>query len=296
MDHVQPQNQHDDDALRLKDLISVTKPGIILGNLITVIGCFFLASKGEWHAALLFKVIIGISLVIASGCVFNNYIDKDIDKLMERTQTRVMVRGLLPDWFALSYGVLLGGLGFAFLGSINLLTLVMGAIGFVFYVGVYSLWAKRHTEYGTVIGAVSGAMPMAVGYCAVSNHVDAGVLTLILISILWQIPHSYAIGVFRSKDYRNASIPILSVTRAISTVKVHSLAYVIAFSLTCVLLYALGYAGNIYLIAMLALSAWWIKLAWQGFSTEDDKKWAKKMFFFSIIIISTFSLLIGLGL
>lgn len=294
MDHVQPQNKHD--VVRLSSLISVTKPGIILGNLITVIGCFFLASKGEWHAALLFKVIIGISLVIASGCVFNNYIDKDIDKLMERTQSRVMVRGLLPDWFALSYGVLLGGLGFAFLASINLLTFVMGAIGFIFYVGVYSLWAKRHTEYGTVIGAVSGAMPMAVGYCAVSNHVDAGVLTLILISILWQIPHSYAIGVFRSKDYRNASIPILSVTRVISTVKVHSLVYIIAFSVACVALYALGYAGNIYLASMLLLSAWWVKLAYKGFSAEDDKKWAKKMFFFSIIIISIFSLLIGLGL
>ncbi|MCL1124441.1 heme o synthase [Shewanella surugensis] len=294
MDHVQPQNKHD--ALKLSSLISVTKPGIILGNLITVIGCFFLASKGEWHGDLLFKVIIGISLVIASGCVFNNYIDKDIDKLMERTQGRVMVLGLLPDWFALSYGLLLGGLGFAFLASINVLTLVMGAIGFIFYVGIYSLWAKRHTEYGTVIGAVSGAMPMAVGYCAVSNHLDAGVLTLIVISILWQIPHSYAIGVFRSKDYRSASIPILSVTRAISTVKVHSLAYIVAFSVACVALYVLGYAGVIYLTSMLLLSAWWMKLAWAGFSAEDDKKWAKKMFFFSIIIISIFSLLIGLGL
>lgn len=293
MDHVQLKNKHD--AIRIGHLITVTKPGIILGNLITVLGGFFLASKGVGDISLLFTVLVGISLVIASGCVFNNYIDKDIDTLMERTHDRVTVLGLLPDWFFLVYAGVLGILGFAALAQINMLTLTLAVIGFVFYVLVYSLWAKRNTVYGTLIGSVSGAMPLAVGYCAVSNQFDAGALTLIVISMLWQIPHSYAIGVFRAKDYRNASIPILSVTTDLHTVKVHNAAYVIAFTIACFMLYALGYAGEVYLITMSVLCSIWLKMSWKYFHVEDNQAWAKKIFFFSIIIITVFSLLIGFG-
>lgn len=293
MDHVQPQNKHD--VLRISHLITVTKPGIILGNLITVLGGFFLASHGVVDVPRLLSVLVGISLVIASGCAFNNYIDRDIDTLMERTQTRVMVLGLLPKNLLLLYASVLGIFGFIVLAGINMLTLILAVIGFVFYVLIYSLWAKRNTEHGTLIGSVSGAMPLAVGYCAVSNQFDAGAMTLILISMLWQMPHSYAIGVFRAKDYRSASIPILSVTRDLYTVKAHSMAYVIAFTIACLLLYALGYAGNIYLVTMMILCAIWLKMSWQYFHAEDNQQWAKKLFFFSIIIISVFSLLIGFG-
>ena len=96
VDYVQPEHQYDD-GLRvvamIKQYLQVTKPGIIFGNLISVIGGFLLASKGEIDYSLFFATLLGVSLVVASGCVFNNYIDRDIDRIMERTKNRPLVKG-----------------------------------------------------------------------------------------------------------------------------------------------------------------------------------------------------------
>ena len=78
----------------IKPYLQVTKPGIIVGNLISVVGGFLLASKGSINGYLLILTLLGVSLVVASGCAFNNLIDRDIDPKMERTKNRVLVRGL----------------------------------------------------------------------------------------------------------------------------------------------------------------------------------------------------------
>ncbi|WP_299495423.1 heme o synthase [uncultured Shewanella sp.] len=293
MDHVSPSSQHDD--MKLKLFVSLTKPGIILGNLITVIGSFFLAQHHSFNMSLFVLLLLGISLVIASGCVFNNIIDKDIDSLMLRTADRVLVKGLISDRVALRYGIILGGLGFLCLLNINLLSFLFGLVGWFFYVVVYSLWAKRQTVYGTIIGSISGAMPMAVGYCAGGNHIDSGLILLVLISISWQIPHSYAIGLVRKEDYINANIPLFSVLYHTEKVKFHCLLYIIAFTILCLALYLFEYVGLLYLLTMMLLCLYWLFIAFQGFSHQNVKQWAKRMFLFSIVIISSFSVLIALG-
>lgn len=291
MDHVSPSSQYD--VMKAKLFLSITKPGIILGNLITVIGSFFLASQDVFNIGVLLLLIVGISCVIASGCVFNNIIDKDIDSLMERTAKRVLVQGLMSDRTALRYGLILGGVGFLCLININLLSFLFGLIGWFVYVVIYSLWAKRQSVYGTMIGSVSGAMPMAVGYCAGVNRIDLGLIILILISIFWQIPHSYAIGLFRNDDYKKANIPLFSVLYDHKKVKSHCLFYIVTFTLLCASLYFLGYTGWFYLLIMMLLCLYWIWLNVRGFYCLDVKKWARSMFVFSIVIISAFSVLIG---
>ncbi|MCL1125257.1 heme o synthase [Shewanella surugensis] len=291
MDHVPPSSQHD--VMKVKLFLSITKPGIILGNLITVIGSFFLASQDVLNIGVFLLLIVGISCVIASGCVFNNIIDKDIDSVMERTAKRVLVQGLMSDRTALRYALILGGLGFLCLLNINLLSFLFGLIGWFFYVVIYSLWAKRQSVYGTMIGSVSGAMPMAVGYCAGANRIDSGLMILVLISIFWQIPHSYAIGLFRSDDYKKANIPLFSILYENKKVTVHCLLYIVVFTLLCGTLYLLDYAGTFYLLVMMLLCFYWIWLTLRGFYTLYVKKWARSMFVFSIVIISSFSLLIG---
>ncbi|MDN6773816.1 MAG: UbiA family prenyltransferase, partial [Enterobacterales bacterium] len=99
----------------MKQYLQVTKPGIIFGNLISVIGGFFLASKGSLDVPLFIATMVGVSLVVASGCVFNNYIDRDIDKIMERTKNRVLVKGLIAPKVTLTYATLLGLAGVALL-------------------------------------------------------------------------------------------------------------------------------------------------------------------------------------
>lgn len=276
-----------------KRYLLITKPGIIMGNLISVLGGFFLAANGSQSLQLLLMTLMGVSLVIASGCVFNNYIDRDIDGLMERTRNRVLVKGLISPRASLIYASLLGVAGVVLLGQINGLAALLGGLGFVVYVGLYSLWLKRRSVYGTLVGSLSGAMPPVIGYCAVRGEFDSGALVLLLIFSLWQMPHSYAIAIFRLRDYQAAGIPVLPVLRGIRVTKDHMLGYIIAFALAALMLTGTGYAGYGYLGVALLVSAIWLLLAVNGYRVSDDAVWARKLFFFSIIAITALSLMMS---
>ena len=192
----------------IKNYILVTKPGIIFGNLITAAGGFFLASKGRIDIAVLLSTLIGISLVVASGCVFNNCIDRNMDRKMIRTRNRVLAQGLMSPKVAVFYASLLGIAGTALLwAATNMLCVAIVLTGFAIYVGVYSLYLKRNSVYGTLIGSLAGAAPPLAGYCAVSNRFDMGAVILLSIFSLWQMPHCYAIAIFRFKDYSRRGNP-----------------------------------------------------------------------------------------
>lgn len=278
----------------IKKYLLVTKPGIIFGNMVSVIGGFLLASQGSVDFILLFATIIGVSLVVASGCVFNNYIDRDIDCLMERTKNRVLVQGLISPVNTIIYACLLGIAGFALLYFYtNLLAVQFAALGFVVYVGLYSLYLKRKSVYGTLIGSLSGAAPPVIGYCAVSNQFDSGALILLVIFSLWQMPHSYAIAIFRYKDYLAASIPVLPVKRGIPITKHHITLYIIAFIAATLMLSISGYAGYSYLIVATIVGVGWLVMALSGYKTLDNRIWARKLFIFSIIAITTLSIMMS---
>ncbi|WP_159566033.1 heme o synthase [Budvicia diplopodorum] len=278
----------------IKKYLLVTKPGIIFGNMVSVIGGFLLASQGRVDFVLLFATIIGVSLIVASGCVFNNYIDRDIDSLMERTKNRVLVRGLISPVNTILYACLLGIAGFALLYFYtNLLAVQFAALGFVVYVGLYSLYLKRRSVYGTLIGSLSGAVPPVIGYCAVSNQFDSGALILLVIFSLWQMPHSYAIAIFRYKDYLAASIPVLPVKRGIPVTKHHITLYIIAFIAATLMLSISGYAGYSYLVVAAVVGIGWLVMALSGYKTLDNRIWARKLFIFSIIAITTLSIMMS---
>ncbi|MEI7179253.1 heme o synthase [Pectobacterium carotovorum] len=279
----------------IKQYLQVTKPGIIFGNLISVIGGFLLAAQGRIDYPLFFATLVGVSLVVASGCVFNNVIDRDIDKKMERTKNRVLVKGLISLKITLVYASLLGIAGFALLYiAANPLAMWLAVMGFVVYVGVYSLYMKRHSVYGTLIGSLSGAAPPVIGYCAVSNQFDAGALILLLIFSLWQMPHSYAIAIFRFKDYQAANIPVLPVVKGISVAKHHITLYIVAFAVATLMLSLGGYAGYKYLIVAAAVSVWWLGMALSGYKNAiDDRVWARKLFVFSIVAITSLSVMMS---
>ncbi len=278
-----------------KQYLQVTKPGIIFGNLISVIGGFLLASKGSIDYPLFVATLLGVSLVVASGCVFNNYIDRDIDRIMERTKNRPLVKGLIDPKVSLIYATALGIAGMVLLlVAANALAMLLALIGFIVYVGVYSLYMKRKSVYGTLIGSLSGAAPPVIGYCAVTNEFDAGALILLLIFSLWQMPHSYAIAIFRFKDYKAANIPVLPVIKGISVAKTHIFLYILAFMVATLMLAISGYAGYKYLVVGAAVSLWWLGMAISGFKTEnDDRVWARKLFIFSIVAITSLSVMMS---
>jgi protoheme IX farnesyltransferase len=279
----------------VKKFCLVAKPGIIFGNLITAAGGFFLASKGRIEIALLLPTTIGISLIVASACVFNNFVDKNMDRKMARTRNRVLAQGQMSAKVAVFYGALLGIAGTVLIwAATNVLTLAIVLSGFAVYVGVYSLYLKRSSVYGTLIGSLAGASPPLAGYCAVSNRLDMGAVILLVIFSLWQIPHSYAIAIYRFDDYAAAVIPVLPVKEGMPTAKKHILSYVLAFTGATLLLTLGGYTGYSYFTVAAALGILWLYMAWSGYRTRNERLWAKRLFVFSIVSIVLLSVMMSI--
>lgn len=276
-----------------RDYYHLTKPGIIRGNALTAAAGFFLASKGHSNWRLFLETLAGISLVIASACVLNNYIDRGIDAKMARTKKRALVSGAISARNALAYASVLGLAGALVLAVYtNVLTVAAGLVGFVFYIVFYGL-SKRHSIYGTLIGSVSGATPPVAGYLAVTNHFDTAALLLFLILVCWQMPHFYAIALYRLKDYTAAGLPVLPAKKDSRTVKLHMLLYVLAFVAAAVLLFVFGYTGYVYLASVIILGSAWLWLCLQGYKAEDDKLWARRMFLFSLLAITVLCIVIS---
>ncbi len=280
----------------LKDYYQLTKPGIIYGNAITVVAGFLLASRGHVDWVLLLETLVGISLVMAAGCVFNNYLDRDIDAKMERTKDRALVRGSILPSHALLFGKILAILGLLVLCfNTNSLTVATATLGLFVYVIVYTKWFKRSSTMGTVVGSVAGAVPIVVGYLAVTNTIDAGAIILFFILALWQMPHSFAIAIYRLEDYTKAGIQVLPVKKGILTTKIQTLIYIALFMVAISMLTVFGYTGHLYFWMMTILGLVWFALGVKGFKTSNDKLWARSMFIFSIVVLVVFCVVVSLG-
>jgi protoheme IX farnesyltransferase len=278
-----------------KDYYQLTKPGIIYGNLITVIAGFFLASQDHFYVKEFLGVTIGTSMVIGSACVFNNYIDRSIDKKMTRTKKRALVSGKIKPINALKFGLVLGLLGFAILAlGTNWLVLLIGAIAFIVYVALYGI-TKRRTVHGTLVGSISGAAPIVAGYCAVSGRFDSGAIILFIILAVWQMPHFYAIAIRRSTEYSAANLPVLPLKRGVSESKVQMLFYILVFTIAVDTLTIFGYTGSTFSVIMTILGVVWLWFAVIGFWATDDVAWARRMFLFSLIILLALSALLSIS-
>jgi protoheme IX farnesyltransferase len=279
----------------IKTYYRLTKPGIIYGNLMFAAAGFLLAADGHIDFGLLAAALGGQAFVIAAACVFNNVIDRGIDSRMARTKKRALVKKTVSVPSALIYGTVLGVIGFSLLILFtNWLTVGIILAAFIIYVGVYAV-AKRRSVQGTVVGSLAGSAPPVAGYCAVTDHFDGGALLLFLILTFWQMPHFYAIATYRLKDYRSAGLPVLTVKKGIKAAKRQIVAYIIAFIAAAVLLNVYGYTGYTYLIVMLALGLAWLRLGFMGFRTDNDAKWGKQVFLFSLLITVTFSILLSVN-
>lgn len=278
----------------VKKYYALAKPGIVYGNAISTIAGFLLASGEDFNPTLFAGTLLGVCLSIGSACVFNNIIDRDIDQKMGRTKNRALVKGSISIPAALIYGSILGIIGFALMVIFtNPLTVLVGSIGFIDYVILYGI-AKRRSVHGTIIGSISGSMPIVAGYTAVTNRFDAGAIILFLILTFWQMPHFFALGIFRLKDYREAELPILPVKNGIKETKLQMVLYAIGFTIAIALLRVFHLAGYIYAIIVELASLYWVWLGVKGFNAADTDKWAKSMFRYSLILLMLFCIMISL--
>lgn len=278
----------------VKLYLTLTKPGIIIGNLITALGGFALASRGSMDGQLLLITLSGLAFVIASACVFNNYFDRSIDQKMSRTQNRPLAQGLISPFHALIYAFFLGAIGFLTLALFtNPYTTFAATAGFVGYIVLYG-FSKYHTSYGTLIGSLAGATPPLIGYTAVNPSLDSGALLLFLILALWQMPHFFAITLYRLDDYAAAALPVLPLRKGIRATKIQMLFYTLAFTFITPLLTPLGYTGTAYFIVSSLLGILWLALSFSGFKAQNEKRWARKMFLFSLITVTLLCLMMSI--
>ncbi len=275
--------------LTLKHYLLLTKPGIILGNILTTAGGYALAARGHFDLGLFLSMVLGLGLIIASACVFNNYIDRNHDAKMNRTKYRALARGIIPHRKALLFGTSLGLLGTLTLAlGTNPLTTCVALTGFFFYVIVYSL-SKYQTTYGTLIGSIAGAIPPVVGYTTAAHTLDLGGFILFAIIAMWQMPHFFAIAIYRLSDYTKASIPVFPRVKGMRKTKVHMTAYLLAFIIATALLTLCGYTTLTFMLIMALVGISWLILALKGFSAKNDARWARKMFIFSLVVVTTLS-------
>lgn len=281
---------------KLNAYYQLTKPGVLYGNVLTAAAGFFLAARGEINMWLLAAMLVGMTLVIAAACVLNNYLDQDIDRIMARTKKRPSVTGAVKGSNIVIYSVVLVALGMATLIAwTNWAVVAIAAIGFVTYVWLYGALSKRRSIHGTLVGSISGAMPIAAGYAAVSGNVDTGLVLAFLIMFFWQFPEFYSIAIYRRKEYAAAGVPVMSVVKGVRSTTVQIFIYTIAYVVSTLALTVTGYTGYIYFVVMALTGGYWIWLGAKGLGAKDSEAWARRMFRFSMVTILILCLMLSLG-
>ncbi len=278
-----------------KSYYYLTKPNIIFVNIITAAGGFFTATIYNINFSVLISTAFGLAFIIASGCVINNYLDKNIDSQMGRTKNRALVTGKISTQAALIFAFTLGVLGVLILYFfVNVLTLGVCLLGAFVYLALYTPLKKR-SVHGALIGSISGAVPPVVGYTAAVNKIDIAALILFLILVLWQMPHFYAIAIRRFNDYKDAIVPVYPIKKGIPRTKIHILLYVTFFLFVSPSLTIFNFAGILYFAVSLFVSLVWLVMAIRGLNKKTDNNvWSRKMFLFSLIVLTSIFIAIPL--
>lgn len=262
--------------------LKLIKPRIIFGNLISLTSGFLLASKNiNIDYFYFFNILLGVSLIIASSCVFNNLIDQDIDKIMLRTKNRITAQNFsLLIVIIYAFLLLITGCLILFL-FVNLTSLILTLIGFIIYVLIYSYYMKRKSINSILIGSLSGSLPPVIGYYAAKNNFDIYIIILFLTFIFWQIPHSYAITIRYFQDYKKAKIPTFPIIKGLKKSRLYIINYIILYIIFAFFLqiYKVGY---LYLFISTITNVFWLLIAVKNYKNLDYKNWSKKVFLFSI--------------
>jgi protoheme IX farnesyltransferase len=266
--------------------IALTKPRIIELLLITTVPTMVVAEGGWPDLGLILVTLIGGSLAAGGANAINMYIDRDIDALMERTKTRPLVTGLIAPRNALIFAISLEILAFAVLwAGANLLSGLLALSATFFYVFVYSLWLKRTSKQNIVIGGAAGAVPVLVGWAAVTNSLGWTPWLLFLLIFLWTPPHFWALAIKHSDDYKAAGVPMLPVVESHEKVIASMVRYTVALTVCSLVVVPVGDMGWFYGIsaALLGGAFLWGTIA-LGRSTSPAA--SMRLFTFSISYVT----------
>ena len=267
---------------RLAGYLALTKPRIIELLLVTTVPTMFVAQGGVPSVWLMAATVIGGTLAAGGANAVNMVVDRDIDGLMERTMHRPLVQGVMSPRAALTFAVCIEVAAFTWLlATVNLLSAVLAVSATFFYVFVYTLWLKRTTTQNIVIGGAAGAVPVLVGWSAVTNTLGWAPVVLFLIVFFWTPPHFWALAIRYRDDYSAASVPMLpSVATLAETARRIIFYSVVLVGLTLVFASVAG-MGPVYVGSALVLGLLFGAMA-VAVRRDPSERTAMRLFSYSI--------------
>ncbi|WP_144170036.1 heme o synthase [Pseudomonas sp. Kh13] len=246
-----------------RDYLELTKPKVVVLMLITSLAGMFLATRAGVSWSVLLFGNLGIGLCAGGAAVVNHVVDRRVDALMARTHKRPVAQGRVEPLPALLFALALALLGMALLLMFtNTLTAWLTLASLIGYAVLYTGFLKRATPQNIVIGGLAGAAPPLLGWVAVSGHVSAEPLLLVLIIFAWTPPHFWALAIHRKEEYAKADIPMLPVTHGERYTKLHILLYTLVLLAVSLLPYAIHMSGPLYLACALVLGLRFLQWAW----------------------------------
>ena len=271
---------------RVAGYVALTKPRIIELLLITTVPTQIVAARGMPGFWLMFNTVLGGTLAAGGANAINMYVDRDIDKVMKRTQGRPLVTGVMSPRAALTFAVVIEILAFVWLWYwVNLLSAVLAVAACLFYVFIYTLWLKRTSTHNIVIGGAAGAAPVLIGWSSVTNELSWAPVVLFALMFYWTPPHFWALAIKYKDDYASVDVPMLPSVASLKTTAQRILVYTVILWGLSLVFSPVAEMGAIYLASAVVLggvfTAMTVKL-W----LEPSPKLAMRVFTFSITYVT----------
>ena len=277
-----------------KDYFILMKPRVMSLVVFTAfVGYYAALSEGAYNLNPFLAAIGILAIAIGAGAsgVLNQWYDRDIDKIMERTKDRPIPAGKIDPAEALAFGLITAAMSVIILGlSVNWLSAFLLAFTIIFYAVFYTVFLKRYTIQNIVIGGAAGAFPPVIGFTLVTGSLSLEPIILFGIIFLWTPPHFWALALTKQDDYRLANIPMLPVVSGEKITKKYILYYILALIPFSLLPFILGYSGYIYFITSIILGIELLRRTIYLLKSKHNAE--QKLFFYSIFYL--FFLFLGI--
>jgi heme o synthase len=271
--------------------IALTKPRIIELLLVTTLPTMVVAQRGLPPVWLMVATLVGGTLAAGGANAINMVVDRDIDRLMNRTKKRPLVTGAMTPMAALIFALVLEAAAFLELWlAVNLLSAILAVSATLFYVFVYTLWLKRRSSQNIVIGGAAGAVPVLVGWAAVTDSLAWAPVVLFAIIFIWTPPHFWSLAVRYKEDYAAADVPMLPVVASMKRTTREIVLYTVLLVAVSLLFGPVAHLGAIYFVTAAVLGAGFLFMTarlWRFARTNGDTgKEAMRVFSYSITYLT----------
>jgi protoheme IX farnesyltransferase len=271
---------------RLAGYVALTKPRIIELLLITTVPTQVVAARGMPSGWLILNTVLGGTFAAGGANAINMYVDRDIDRIMERTKGRPLVTGVVTPRSALIFAVGLEVLAFGWLWYwVNLLSAVLAVAACLFYVFIYTLWLKRTSTHNIVIGGAAGAAPVLIGWSSVTNSLGWAPIVLFAVIFYWTPPHFWALAIKYKDDYASVDVPMLPSVASLRTTATRILLYTVLLWALTLLFSPVAGMGHLYLGTAIVLGAVFTWMAVR-LRRNPTTKLAMQVFSYSITYVT----------